>query len=101
MCCYIHFLIFPSAAIHNSFVNHANLADLTAKTGTQSMCASLLGTTLGIGVSSVVGSEWGFPLVMSFAALSSTHLAATVWSLQAVTLNTVNPKVSAHPFKNA
>ena len=87
-----------SAAIHNSFARSSNLADITAKTGTQSICASLAGTSLGIGISSMVGSEWGIPLVLSFAALSTTHLAVTMWSLNSVTLNTINPKVGSFPF---
>lgn len=80
------------AAIHNSFAQTSNLADITAKTGTQNICASLIGTSLGIGLSSMVGSEWGVPLIISFAALSTVHLTATIWSLRAVTLRTLNPQ---------
>jgi len=36
------------AAIHKSFALQENLADITAKTGSQSIISSLIGTTLGI-----------------------------------------------------
>ncbi|CAE7441460.1 RUS4, partial [Symbiodinium microadriaticum] len=34
------------AAIHKSFAIHENLADITAKSGSQTVLASLLGTSL-------------------------------------------------------
>lgn len=43
------------AAIHKSFAVCENLADVTAKTGSQSILSSLLGTGLGIGLANILG----------------------------------------------
>ena len=78
------------AAIHNSFVRSSNLADITAKSGSQSMVASLLGTSLGIFVSTQLGSEWGLHTLGAFGGLSAIHLTFTYLSLNVVELPVLN-----------
>ena len=77
------------AGIHRSLIKRENLADVTAKAGTQSIAASLLGTALGIGLSTVTTNST--PLIMSaFVALSAIHLYGNHKSLAVVQLNTLN-----------
>ena len=42
------------AALHQSLAISGNLGDVTAKSGSQSIMASLMGTTVGIGLSSLL-----------------------------------------------
>jgi len=78
------------AAIHNSFARSDNLADVTAKAGSQSIAASLVGTSLGVALSAQLGSEWGPTTLAIFATLSSIHLGCTYLSLKYVRLETLN-----------
>jgi hypothetical protein len=77
-------------AIHKSFtLKHENLADLTAKTGSQTILSSLLGTSLGIYLSTLVNHS--YPLTMTaFLLCSAVHLSSTVLSLRTVTINTLS-----------
>ena len=90
------------AAIHHSFAKSPNLADITVKTGSQSIGASLAGTSLGIGLASQLGPEWGMPVVLCFAGLSSVHLGFMWWSLTHVkhvdTLNSQRLALLAQAF---
>ena len=83
------------AAAHRSFATHENLADITAKAGSQSILCSMLGTGLGITVASGIGSydaSLTYPLtVVAFMICSSVNLTATYYSLRHVTLATLNP----------
>ena len=45
------------AAIHNNLAASENLADVTAKSGSQTILASMLGTALGVAISPLVGAE--------------------------------------------
>ena len=72
------------AAIHRALSNRqgaANLGDLTAKSGSQTIVASLVGLGLGVGVSNACGGDvttvWP-----AWAALSATHLTCTWLSLR-------------------
>ncbi len=74
------------AAIHRALSNRqgaANLGDLTAKSGSQTIVASLVGLGLGVGVSNACGGDvthvWP-----AWAALSATHLTCTWLSLRYV-----------------
>ena len=73
------------AALHQSLASSANLGDLTAKAGSQSMVASVLGTALGIGLSPVLGDVPHF--VMGFMGLSVIHQGCNYLSLKAVPLS--------------
>ena len=77
------------ACIHRSFCREENLADVTAKSGSQSIAASLFGTALGIGLSYTFGTAV-LPLLGVFAVLSCLHLGSTYVSLRRVPLNTLN-----------
>lgn len=78
------------AAIHNSFAKCDNLADVTAKAGSQSIAASLVGTSLGVALSAQLGGAWGPTTLATFAGLSAAHLGCTWWSLNYVRLETLN-----------
>jgi hypothetical protein len=79
------------AGIHRSMTMRENLADITGKSGSQSIAGSLIGTALGIGLSPLIGSDTA--VVMSaFGVLSFVHLGCNYASLQGVVLNTLNPQ---------
>ena len=67
----------------------SNLADLTAKTGSQTIVASLCGLALGVAASNACGADpsnvWP-----AWAALSAFHLAATYASLRYVATTTLD-----------
>jgi hypothetical protein len=92
------------AAIHNSFAVSTNLADITAKTGSQNIAASLAGTALGISLSAHLGGAWGLHTVTTFAVLSAVHIGCTYQSLKSVRLETLNSQrldlVIAHYVAN-
>jgi hypothetical protein len=76
------------AALHQSLAIRGNLGDVTAKTGSQSMAASLVGTALGIGLSPLLGDVPHF--MMGFLVLSFVHQGCNYLSLQAVPLSHFN-----------
>ena len=77
------------AAIHKSFAIHENLADVTAKTGSQCILASLVGTSLGLSLAA--GLAGSYPSIMAaFVACSVLNLGATYFSLKGVTLTTLS-----------
>ena len=72
------------AALHQSLALKQNLADVTAKSGSQSIAASLVGTTLGIGLSPILGDVTHFAL--GFVCLSVIHLGCNYLSLKSIPL---------------
>lgn len=77
------------AALHKSFAIHENLADITAKSGSQTILASLLGTGLGISIATVIGNS--YPVMFgTFLTFSTIHLLSTYYSLTNVTVTTLN-----------
>jgi hypothetical protein len=80
------------AGIHLSFSSSrsgTNLADITAKAGSQTTFASTLGMALGVGISPFVGSSPEL-IVPTLVTISAIHLGCTLRSLHHVTLNTLN-----------
>jgi Vitamin B6 photo-protection and homoeostasis len=75
------------AAIHKSFAIHENLGDVTAKTGSQSILASLIGTSIGISAASYMGDQFLYTTAF-FLACSCTGLFSTYLSLKHVVINT-------------
>ena len=73
------------AAIHLSLAQRGNLADVTAKSGSQSMAAGLLGTGAGIGLSSLLNHD-PTNFIMGFCVLSMFHEGCNYASLQNVPL---------------
>ena len=79
------------AAIHRSLLRRENLADVTAKSGSQTILASLFGTALGIGLSMLTGSNT-HAILLCFVALSTSHLLATYRALKDVVINQLHEK---------
>lgn len=77
------------AAIHNSLAIQGNLGDVTAKAGSQAIVASLMGTTLGIGMSSLLGHDT-FKFTLGFAVLAVVHQGCNYLSLKEVPLSHFN-----------
>lgn len=78
------------AGIHQALATSGNLADVTARAGSQSIAASLAGTSLGIALSPLVGSAT--PSVMvAWACLASVHLLSLHRALARLSLPGLNP----------
>jgi len=77
------------ASIHQSFCLVHNLADLTGKAGSQTISASIVGTTLGLMVSPLVASNPVY-IVIGTGVFSIMQLAASFRALHFVQLRTLN-----------
>ena len=77
------------AAIHQSLAVTANLADVTAKTGSQSMAAGLLGTAVGVGLSSLLHHD-ATNFIAGFVGLAAIHQSCNYVALKAVSLRHFN-----------
>ncbi|KAL0480151.1 RUS1 [Acrasis kona] len=90
------------ASINLSFTRKDNLADLTAKSGSQAIAGSLVGTGLGILASACIGPEFS-SVVTSFAVIASAQLYALYKAVGFVELNVLNKQraeiVSKHFLK--
>ncbi|CAG9315107.1 unnamed protein product [Blepharisma stoltei] len=78
------------AAIHLNLCLRNNLADVTAKSGTQATAAGLVGTLIGTLFGYSIQSYWGS--VAIFSALSVCQLWACYKGLKYVDLNSLNPQ---------
>ena len=77
------------AAIHNALTLRTNLGDVTAKAGSQSIAASLVGTALGIGLSPLMQGEVA-NVAVGFAVLSVFHQYCTYKACRSVPLRSLN-----------
>ncbi len=77
------------AAIHKSFAIHENLADITAKTGSQCIIGSLLGTSFGLSIAAYAGGHYE-SVLLCFSVCSAASLTATYFSMRPVTLTTLS-----------
>lgn len=77
------------AAIHQSLAIQGNVADVTAKSASQSMAAGLIGTGAGIGLSVLLDYNTN-NFIMGFCALSLIHQGCTYISVKAVSLRHLN-----------
>lgn len=77
------------ASIHQSVATTGNLGDVTAKAGSQAIMASLIGTSLGIGISSVLAHDT-FNFAVGFGFLGVVHQGCNYLSLQSVPLKYFN-----------
>jgi hypothetical protein len=77
------------AAIHQSFAIYQNLADITAKSGSQSILASMLGTGLGVGISAAIANDFTASVAI-FSVCSLSSVALSFYALQNVTVKTVS-----------
>ena len=73
------------AAIHQSLAITSNLGDVTAKAGSQSIVASLVGTTIGIGLSSLLSHDV-YNFSVGFGVLALIHQGSNYLSLKSVPL---------------
>ncbi|RLO02958.1 hypothetical protein DYB28_004499 [Aphanomyces astaci] len=77
------------AGFHYSFAQKENLADITAKAGSQSIASSIVGTAVGIAISPWLGTDT-FDVAAAFGLLSAVHLCSIYKSLAVVALPTLN-----------
>ncbi|OWZ03885.1 putative mitochondrial protein [Phytophthora megakarya] len=77
------------AGFHNSFAIRENLADVTAKAGSQAIASSIFGTGLGILISQWTGSST-LNVMAAFTVLSTVHMISTYKSVDCVQLRTLN-----------
>ena len=77
------------ASLHQSVAISGNLGDVTAKAGSQSIMAGLLGTSLGIGMSSLLAHDT-YNFALGFCALGIVHQGCNYLSLQSVALTYFN-----------
>jgi len=77
------------ASMHQSASNTGALADVTAKSGSQSMAASTLGTGVGIILSPIVGTDPA-TIAPAFLLLSCVHIGALLQSMRHVALRSLN-----------
>ena len=77
------------ASLHQSLAVSGNLGDVTVKAGSQSMVASLAGTSLGIGLSTVLDHDV-LNFGICFVGLAVIHQGCTYLSLQNVSLTHFN-----------
>ena len=76
------------AAIHKSFAKHNNLADITAKSGSQGIVCSLLGTSIGISLAALNQNVYMYTC-SSFIVCAVVSVTATYFSLRHVTLTSL------------
>ena len=78
------------AAIHLHLSKENNLADLTAKSGTQAIASSLVGTVIGTICGYFCSAHWiGASFFIGFSVI---HLWSAIKSLKFIQLNTLNPQ---------
>ena len=73
------------AALHQSLAISANLGDVTAKSGSQSIMAGLIGTSMGIGLSSLLSHDT-YNFAIGFCFLGIIHQGCNYLSVQSVRL---------------
>lgn len=77
------------ASLHQSVAITGNLGDITAKAGSQSIVASLIGTSLGIGMSSLLSHDT-YNFALCFCVLGVVHQGCNYLSVQSVALTYFN-----------
>eukprot|EP01137_Pigoraptor_chileana_P019652 Opistho-2@80954 len=77
------------AQMHNSFTLTDNLGDVTAKTTSQSVAASLVGTALGVAMAPLIGTS-SVNVMIAFAPLALLNVYANYRSNQYVRMRTLN-----------
>ncbi len=73
------------AGLHQSFATTGNLADVTGKSGSQTIASSTIGTAVGIALSPVIGTDT-VDIMATFAVLAACHEMCVYKSLQSVVL---------------
>ena len=83
------------AAIHKSFAIHQNLADVTVKSGSQTMAAAMIGMGIGVSAAAFIQND---PLIVGsmFVSCAALNIVLTYMSLKQITLSTLTPAVYHH-----
>ena len=76
-------------AFNVSFAKMGNIGDITAKATSQTICTSLLGTWIGLGVASFVHQDVGLASI-AYGILGSMHVLSAYKSATTVPLRTLN-----------
>lgn len=74
------------AAIHRSFAIRENLADLTAKAGSQAILCSSIGTAIGVALAANIGGDYA-NTVLAFICFASINATSTYMALRQVHTN--------------
>eukprot|EP00934_Nitzschia_sp_Nitz4_P006039 Nitzschia sp. Nitz4//scaffold219_size35776//27503//29041//NITZ4_007827-RA/size35776-processed-gene-0.10-mRNA-1//1//CDS//3329542329//6029//frame0 len=77
------------ASVNQALALAGNLGDVTAKAGSQAILASLVGTSLGIGLSSLLSHD-SYNFALGFCVLACIHQGCNYLSLQSVPLSHFN-----------
>lgn len=87
------------AAIHRSFAIHQNLADVTVKSGSQTMAAAMIGMGIGVSAAAIIQND---PLMIGtmFVSCAVLNIILTYKSLKQITLSTLTPGVYHHLLEN-
>jgi hypothetical protein len=81
----------PKIKIVSAATSSSNLGDVTAKAGSQSIMASLLGTALGIFLSQTFCSDHGtVGILAGFVVLSAVHQVCTYQAVKAVPIRSLD-----------
>ncbi|KAL4858920.1 Protein root UVB sensitive 1 [Chlorella vulgaris] len=73
-----------------SFAADNNFGDVSAKATSQTICASILGTSAGVALASQIGQSVGLALAC-YASLAAVHLYTGYLAVRCVPLATLNP----------
>lgn len=80
-----------TATTQTTAARSSNLGDVTAKSGSQSIVASLLGTAIGIALSQTFCSDYGTAGILAgFVVLSAIHQVCTYKAVKAVPLRSLD-----------
>lgn len=78
------------SAFNVAFATDNNIADVTAKATSQTICTSLLGTSAGLAVASWIGQSAELALLW-YGGFAAVHLWSGYHSARSVPLSTLNP----------
>jgi len=84
------------AALHNSLATRGNLADVTAKAGSQAILAGMLGTGLGVALVPIFGGQGVGMVAAGFCGLTIGHQYCTFKSLSSATIKSLNSQRLHH-----
>ena len=78
------------SALNVAFAKESNIADITAKATSQTICTSLIGTSIGLGTAAAIGQSTALALGC-YATFGFFHLWTSWQSVRNVPLATLNP----------
>ena len=87
------------SAFNVAFAADRNIADLTAKATSQTICTSLIGTAIGMGIAASIEQSVGLAFAW-YSVLGMLHMWTSVQSAHSVPLATLNPS-RLHLLANA